>query len=112
MKFENISDNLNEARQLAHGLKLFHSQMEEPFPILNNMSEKLCEIIDNLFRELNKNKIAISEKLQKNIEDQFFGIEVYANMKDWQIDLIENSDSQIFIDNTDQAEDESAQESE
>ena len=45
--------------------------MEEPFPILNNMSEKLCEIIDNLFRELNKNKIAISEKLQKNIEDQF-----------------------------------------
>ena len=33
-------------------------------------------------------------------------------MKDWQIDLIENSDSQIFIDNTDQAEDESDQESE
>ena len=25
MKLENISDNLNEARQLAHGLKLFHS---------------------------------------------------------------------------------------
>ena len=65
MKLENISDNLNEARQLAHGLKLFHSQMEEPFPILNNMSEKLCEVIDNLFRELNKNKIAISEKLKK-----------------------------------------------
>ena len=33
-------------------------------------------------------------------------------MKDWQIDLIENSDSKIFKDNTDQAEDESDQESE
>lgn len=112
MKFENISNNLTEARQLVHGLRLFHAEMEEPFPLLNNMSEKLCEIIDNLFNEFNENKGPISERLQKNIEDQFFGIEIYANMKNWQIDLIENSNSQIFDNKFNEKEDESSQESE
>ena len=112
MKFENISNNLNEARQLAHGLKLFHSQMEEPFPLLNNMSERLSEIIDNVFKELDNNKTSISEKLQKNIEDQFYGIEIYANMEDWKINLIENSNSPIFYDKINEIDDESSQESE
>lgn len=112
MKFENISDYLNEARQLAHGLKLFHSQMEEPLPILNNMSEKLSEIIDDVFIELNNNKRPISEKLQKNIEDQFYGIEIYANMEDWKINLIESSNSEIFDDKVSEIDDESSQESE
>tara|TARA_B100002019_G_C20761209_1_gene353079 strand:- start:122 stop:460 length:339 start_codon:yes stop_codon:yes gene_type:complete len=112
MKFENISDYLNEARQLAHGLKLFHSQMEEPLPILNNMSEKLSEIIDDVFKELNDNKRPISEKLQKNIEDQFYGIEIYANMEDWKINLIESSNSTIFDDKISEIDDESSQESE
>jgi hypothetical protein len=112
MKFENISDNLKEARQLAHGLKLFHSQMEEPFPILNNMSERLSEIIDDVYKELDNNKTPISEKLQKNIEDQLYGIEIYANMEDWKINLIENSNTAIFDDKISEKDDESSQESE
>ena len=32
------------------------------------MSERLSEIIDNVFKELDNNKTSISEKLQKNIE--------------------------------------------
>ncbi len=96
MNFDIISDNLNEARHIAHGLKLFHSQLDDGQPMLTNMSEHLCELVDDLCRQFSKNRKSISEKLEKNIEDQFLGIEIYANMKDWQIELLESSESNMF----------------
>ena len=91
MNFENILEKLVEVRQIAFTYKLVTPMLNgiEEQPLLINMSDKLAELVEELTEELEKNKKSLTKELETMIEDQLTGIEMYANMPEWQIELFE-----------------------
>jgi len=91
MNFENILEKLVEVRQIAFTYKLVTPMLDgiEEQPLLINMSDKLAELVEELTEELEKNKKSLTKELETMVEDQLTGIEMYANMPEWQIELFE-----------------------
>ena len=46
-------------------------------------------LIEELTEELEKNKKSLTRELETMVADQLTGIEIYANMPEWQIELFE-----------------------
>ena len=91
MNFENILEKLVEVRQIAYTYKFVTPMLNgiEEQPLLVNMSDKLAELVEELVEELEKNKKSLTKDLETMVEDQLTGIEMYANMPEWQIELFE-----------------------
>ena len=53
------------------------------------MSDKLAELVEELTEELEKNKKSLTKELETMVADRLTGIEMYANMPEWQIELFE-----------------------
>ena len=91
MNFENILEKLVEVRQIAFTYKLVTPMLDgiEEQPLLINMSDKLAELVEELTEELEKNKKSLTKELETMVADRLTGIEMYANMPEWQIELFE-----------------------
>jgi len=91
MNFETILEKLLEVRQIAFTYKLVTPMLDgiEEQPLLLNMSEKLNALVEELTEELEKNKKSLTRELETMVADQLTGIEIYANMPEWQIELFE-----------------------
>ena len=91
MNFENILEKLVEVKQIAFTYKLVTPMLDgiEEQPLLINMSDKLAELVEELTEELEKNKKSLTKELETMVADQLTGIEMYANMPEWQIELFE-----------------------
>ena len=94
MEFENITKKLNEAREMAFTLRVITQMLDElqQQPALQKLADSLSDLLREINEEFEKNKESLTEKFVNLVEDQLSGIEFYANMPDWQIELIESFD--------------------
>tara|TARA_B100002019_G_scaffold194755_1_gene168627 strand:- start:4986 stop:5321 length:336 start_codon:yes stop_codon:yes gene_type:complete len=94
MEFENITKKLNEAREMAFTLRVITQMLDElqQQPALQKLADSLSDLLREINEEFEKNKENLTEKFENLVEDQLSGIEFYANMPGWQIELIESFD--------------------
>lgn len=94
MEFENITKKLNEAREMAFTLRVITQMLDEvqQQPALQKLADSLSDLLREINEEFEKNKESLTEKFVNLVEDQLSGIEFYANMPDWQIELIDSFD--------------------
>ena len=94
MEFENITKKLNEAREMAFTLRIITQMLDElqQQPALQKLADSLSDLLREINEEFEKNKESLTEKFENLVEDQLSGIEFYANMPDWQIELIDSFD--------------------
>ena len=94
MEFENITKKLNEAREMAFTLRVITQMLDElqQQPALQKLADSLSDLLREINEEFEKNKESLTEKFENLVEDQLSGIEFYANMPDWQIELIDSFD--------------------
>ena len=92
MNFETIYEKLMEIRQIAFTYKLATPMLNgvDEQPLLIKLSEKLSELVEELTQEFEKNKKSLTKELETMVADQLTGIEMYANMPEWQIELFES----------------------
>ena len=95
MEFENITKKLNEAREMAFTLRVVTQMLDElqQQPALQKLADSLSDLLREINEEFEKNKESLTEKFENLVEDQLSGIEFYANMPDWQIELIDSFDN-------------------
>jgi len=95
MEFENITKKLNEAREMAFTLRVITQMLDElqQQPALQKLADSLSDLLREINEEFEKNKESLTEKFENLVEDQLSGIEFYANMPDWQIELIDSFDN-------------------
>ena len=79
---------------MAFTLRIITQMLDElqQQPALQKLADSLSDLLREINEEFEKNKESLTEKFENLVEDQLSGIEFYANMPDWQIELIDSFD--------------------